>query len=162
MHFRAREAQATDSDIGLTFEWANDPLVRANGFHPEVITREGHQRWLRAVIQDPRRTLVIVEASPDRSAWQPVGQVRLDGEQVGLLLSPDSRGRGLASEVLRTGLRVAVREVRPTRLTAYILEANQPSRRAFERLGFRETESLTMGGRPVVKYEADPTSLGSG
>jgi hypothetical protein len=61
-------------DLMLLFEWANDPLVRANSFTPESILPATHFEWFSRVLKDPDCLLLIVLAG----GGAPIGQARFN------------------------------------------------------------------------------------
>jgi UDP-2,4-diacetamido-2,4,6-trideoxy-beta-L-altropyranose hydrolase len=80
---------ANDKDSQPLFEWRNHPKIRAVSRNIAPIIWEEHQAWLRGVIDDKDRELLIGIISN-----QPVGVVRFDKEgnfaEVSIYLVPDS------------------------------------------------------------------------
>lgn len=146
---RLRPARADDE--ALTLRWANDPAVRAQGFHPEPIAPEAHARWFGARLADPRRRLLVAEAPNG----VPVGQARLDqaeeGWEIGYLLDPDFRGFGLGGVLVRAALATAPGA---TPLLARVKPGNEASARVFRRLGFTEGSARDARG-PHLLFRLD-------
>jgi UDP-2,4-diacetamido-2,4,6-trideoxy-beta-L-altropyranose hydrolase len=132
-----RLRQATPDDARLLFDWANDPVTRANSFSTEPIPWPDHTRWLERRLADDACALYVVEDATGR----PVGQVRLDdaGDEtvVSVALAADARGRGLGTAAISAAARSAQRNGAPRRVRALIKPENTTSLRAFETAGFK-------------------------
>lgn len=130
---------ADETDCGRLFEWANDPVTRANSFSTASSTWNGHCRWFAAVLRDPRRWLYIVTLDDGT----PVGQVRFDGgvgneAEVSVTIAPEWRGHGLAAPALTLGTDRLARDTNIAVVYAYVKPGNDASRRAFIRAGYLE------------------------
>ncbi len=64
-------------------------------------------------------------------------QLEHNSAEVGYVLNPDFRGRGLAPEALSRLMEFGFNQLRLHRLTARIIEENAASRRVAEKCGFR-------------------------
>lgn len=62
---------ATNEDMDLLYEWANDRTVRENAFHTEPIPYETHISWFARIMQDEDEILYILEKDN-----RPIGQIR--------------------------------------------------------------------------------------
>lgn len=134
---RLRVRPAAAEDEALLLEWANDPLARRNAFSSDPIAPQTHRNWFRARLRTPQSCLIFVV---ETDAGMSVGQVRFDRVEdhwdIDYGLAPELRGRGLARPLLEAALS-ALREANPgVVVQGHVKEANQPSRRVFERLGF--------------------------
>ncbi len=85
-------ASIEDSDI--LFNWVNDPLTRRWSVNTDPVTREQHDHWLSATLNNRNRDLYI--AMQDGT---PVGTVRADFSngtyELSWTVSPAVRGRGV-------------------------------------------------------------------
>ena len=128
-----RRAEAADE--GMLLEWANDPVTRANGFNPNLITPDEHHRWYLLKLRDRDCRFYIVEA-----LGTPVGQVRFDREgpdwTISYALAPPFRGRRLASRVLEAAMAKLSSGGEGGLLLALVKGQNVASRRVFEGLDF--------------------------
>jgi len=126
---------ATEDDAHRLFEWANDPGTRANSFNGDPIQWDTHTAWLAAILNDPQRSLYILEAPT------PAGVVRLDrgatGVEVSITIAPDRRGEGLAKAALKA---ICVPLTVPQ--LAWIKPRSEASRRAFVGAGFVLAETF--------------------
>lgn len=90
---------ASYEDEELLLIWANDPEVRMNAFHTEMITKEEHKAWFRGVMEDPDVLQFIL-----MSDEQAVGQARINrsGEyaEIDYSISMKFRGRGYGKAIL--------------------------------------------------------------
>lgn len=43
--------EVTEADIGLLYEWINDPVCRKNSFNSHIITLEEHKDWFYRKLQ---------------------------------------------------------------------------------------------------------------
>ena len=90
---------ASYEDEELLLIWANDPEVRMNAFHTEMITKEGHKAWFRGVMEDPT-VLQFILMSDEKA----VGQARINrsGEyaEIDYSISMNFRGLGYGKAIL--------------------------------------------------------------
>lgn len=140
------------TDRKLVFRWANDPAARAASFHEDGIPRQVHRRWYHASLRGAR-LLHVVELDSEA-----IGVTRLDSldddedaAEVGIVLAPEHRGRGLALPALKALNRLA-RDARIHRLIARIRADNTPSRRVFEKAGFALTGEETINDVRTLLY----------
>jgi RimJ/RimL family protein N-acetyltransferase len=124
--------RAVMDDARLLWEWANDPVVRAAGAHPEPISWDEHVTWLTARLEAPREALFV--ASDDDGV---VGQVRFapvpstDVSEIGVLVASSRRGERLAAPLIDAGVRRAFDELAPDVVVARVRVTNEASRQAF-------------------------------
>ena len=132
-----RPAEWADSDALLA--WRNDPDTRGGSRHTAVVGRSEHESWLRGVLEDETRHLLVVEAD-----GRPAGQVRFDRVEpavyeISVTIAPEARGRGLAADAIQAGLRW-LRERQPgAEVLAHVRPRNERSARAFAASGFEPT-----------------------
>lgn len=129
---RVRRARIGDADT--LWEWANDPDTRATSFDSRPIPYTDHLGWLRAVLADPSRLLLL--------GWNGVGllgQVRFDDRgteaEVSISVAPKHRGT-VGWLLLRAGIRRYRRAIPGRVIIARVMEENRTSRRLFEAAGF--------------------------
>ena len=146
---RAREA--TEADAGLLLGWRNDPRTRQSSRSTAVVAMDEHLAWLRGVLADPGRLLLVVEHED-----QPAGTVRFDrrdgdGWEVSITLAPESRGRGLSGAVLAEGERAARDRLGVRTVLAAVHQDNTASAKLFERAGYVEAAPAVSGFRQLRK-----------
>ena len=121
-------------DMKNVFELSNDDLVRQNSIHTEKIDWETHVEWFKARINKIDEPFYIVEDKNGKF----MGQLRFDKQNddfvVSVSISPEFRGKGLASEILSE----AIKKSGLKNLSAYIFDFNEASKNAFEKAGFKK------------------------
>jgi RimJ/RimL family protein N-acetyltransferase len=121
----------------LLLDWANDPLTRRNAFSSDPITPQSHREWFRARLGRPQSCQIFVVQT---EAGVPIGQVRFDRDQdcweIDYGLATELRGRGLARPMMEAALDALRATNSGAHVQGRVKEANVPSRRVFERLGF--------------------------
>ena len=102
----------------------------------------------------------------DRSGQSLLGAIGIhprvgpDGLELGYWLTPDARGRGLATEAAAAATRVALELLRAHRVELHIDARNLSSTRVAERLGFRPEARLREWGRPIEGARGDRLIFG--
>jgi UDP-2,4-diacetamido-2,4,6-trideoxy-beta-L-altropyranose hydrolase len=143
MEFR----NATEDDAGLLFEWSNDPLVRLNSFHPELISWETHLAWFQKRLASPQSEIYIFSLPEGRD---PVGMVRFETDTVetiiGITLAPAARGKGLSAEILSLSSDFYLKLHPDAVLVALIKTSNIPSYKAFLKAGFGQESRINEHG----------------
>jgi UDP-2,4-diacetamido-2,4,6-trideoxy-beta-L-altropyranose hydrolase len=143
---KTRPARLDDEDLLL--QWANDPLVRRNAFHPQAIDPATHRKWFFHRLRDlVHCRLFIVETENGL----PVGQVRFeltaDGWVIDYALDPRARDRGLGKPLLQAAMLALRESTDQTLVFARVKPENAPSNKIFEGLGFQPD---SRGGGEIV------------
>ena len=139
-YWKVRKAQETD--LGLLWYWANDPVVRANAHNTKKISWEKHKIWFQQKFREPLSLIVVVS-----STFGSIGQVRFDQKDEGCFidfaLARQFRGLGQAKYLLRAGLNY-FRETNShaALFIGEVKETNIASAKTFESLGF-QLKSIT-------------------
>jgi RimJ/RimL family protein N-acetyltransferase len=138
--------RVTKADSGLLWEWANDPVTRANSFEPDLIPWDQHGSWLTARMHDLGCWFWLAE----KPGFGKIGVIRFDRDgaeaTVSICLAPHVRGRGLGSEIICAGCRRLFAESGVTVVRALIRTSNRASIGAFTRAGFqRDAVTLCKG-----------------
>jgi UDP-2,4-diacetamido-2,4,6-trideoxy-beta-L-altropyranose hydrolase len=134
-HLRARDADFRDAR--LLWQWANDPSVRANSFHPEAIPLDEHLNWYKRKLASPGTRIWILELNQ-----VPVAQIRYDRidaneAEISFSVSSMDRGKGLGTRALILTAEMACRELGVRYLRGAVFDANLASARTFIKAGFR-------------------------
>jgi len=129
--------RATEADILLYFEWANDKTVRQYSINKSKIVFEDHVRWFKNKLADPDSImLVFVKDNTE------IGQLRigLNNEAneavINYSIDKDSRGRGFGTIILSEGWQYFSRLGKQMPLTGLVKVNNIPSVSAFIKAGF--------------------------
>lgn len=130
---------ATEADMDLLFEWANEPLVRKNSFSTEKIPYEEHRKWFARILNDEScRQYIYV------SGGEAAGQVRImvNGEiaEISYSICAKKRGMGHGKLMLQLISELIIHDF-PTvkRLIGKVKPDNIASQKAFMNAGFEET-----------------------
>lgn len=125
------------SDLLDFFNLANEPSVRQASLNTRPIELSTHTQWFEKALSDPNRLLfTILDARANF-----LGQLRFDllpndEALVSFSLVSGSRGLGLATPILRQGLKI-MQKLHPTRtILAQIRVENLPSQKSFDKAGF--------------------------
>lgn len=130
--------KATEGDLMLVFEWANDPEVRRNSFQTAPIALEDHKKWYDLKMKSDNSLFYIMMCN-----HIPAGQIRLELEGkralVNYSIAKSFRGKGLARKMLS----LAENELKRSypyieKLVAEVKEDNVASQRAFVREGYNK------------------------
>lgn len=141
-----RPRPAVAADEALLLDWANDPQVRAQSFHPGAIAREDHHRWFQARMAKPARSRLYI---PCTQAGLPAGQVRFDLVEastwrINYALEPSLRGMRLGTELLECAIEALVADLgNSVQLVAQVKDGNSASQKVFSGLQFDSFEDAT-------------------
>ncbi len=145
-----------EGDRRLLWEWANDPEVRSASFSSDPIPWDTHTSWFNAKLPEPPNTSLShrVFIAEDEEGV-PVGQIRFEKHadahwDVGLSLSKDFRGRGLASRLIAIGIRELIADAGHASMHAYVKPQNVASVKSFERAGFERIGVEQVNGREAL------------
>lgn len=140
---------AGEDDATTLFGWRNDAAVRSNFLQPHEVTWHEHLSWLRGVLADPKRLLLIAE-----EAGVPVGTIRFDIDggraEVSVTVAPIHQGRGLGAAIIEAGTTRCQVPV-----DAYVRVGNGRSIAAFRAAGYRDRGHTEVDGMPVIHLSTD-------
>lgn len=92
-----RKANFLDSKI--IFEWRNEPLVRMNSLHTELIMYDTHLKWFQEKLLSKESQIYIC-----MKGETPVGQIRIDYEgnkgEISYSIASEYRGKGYGKQIL--------------------------------------------------------------
>jgi UDP-2,4-diacetamido-2,4,6-trideoxy-beta-L-altropyranose hydrolase len=150
--------RARTDDGRLLWEWVNDPDVRSASFASGYISWEAHVKWLEDKLLQNGSLILIAEDDEGT----PVGQIRFDSLQAGEGLEGDAkvdvsvaktrRGHGLATTLIKLGMRALLRERNSNRVHAFVKPANVSSVRVFEKANFRQVGTEQVRGNAVIHF----------
>ena len=143
---------ANESDFELLWQWANDPVTRANSFDSSPIPWEQHKGWCCAKLEDPLCRLWVVE-NPSSGK---VGVVRFDAvgseATVSVSLAPQARGQGYGSRIIAAACQQLFQSSGTKLVRALIKPENKASIRAFERARFLRGEDTMVNRQAAQEY----------
>jgi len=150
LHERRLWLRPVDTEDGeLLWRWANDEETRAQSFSSEMIPWDDHEKWMDERLNNSNCKLWIA-VDPCEA---PIGQIRFDraGDvaRVSVSISPEHRGRGYASELIRIASERILRECWARAVLAEIKATNRRSIAAFSAAGFDVDGTQTTEDRNV-------------
>ena len=124
--------RATETDIQLYYDWANDPVVRANSLNSEPIPYENHVNWFTKRLHSENAHLLILVNSTEK-----IGQIRLEKEgdlwNINYSIATEFRGKGLGKKIVELVL-----DLFPEyHFLARVQNSNYASLKVFETLKFK-------------------------
>jgi RimJ/RimL family protein N-acetyltransferase len=143
--------KAVSGDVMLVYNWANDPLSRANSYFSEPIALETHKSWFGKKLADKNCSIYIAEMN-----GTPAGLVRyevsVEHAVAGILLDQAFRGSGLAVDLLKDTAKNYFKE-HSQPILAYIKQENTASVRSFEKAGYKKVREEVVHGCNSFVYE---------
>lgn len=131
---------ATQEDVDLIYEWANDDDVRRNSFNTQKIEYADHCKWYANKLESDDTFIYVMMKDEE-----PVGQGRLELEDnkatISYFVDGKYRGMGYGKQLLKL-LEKVVREEYPDirELVGRVKHMNIPSKKAFIACGYSEKE----------------------
>lgn len=128
-------------DTDLIVAWRNSDAVRKNFIYRDPFTREGHERWIRDMVDTGKAVqMMICDLDTDR----PLGSVyirdidrRHNKAEYGIFIGEaDARGRGVGTAAAGMMLRYCFEEQRLHRVYLRVLADNTQAVRSYEKAGF--------------------------
>jgi RimJ/RimL family protein N-acetyltransferase len=145
--------KATQADMMLYLEWANDEDVRKQSYQTGTISLEDHTEWFLKKINDSNCLMLLFE----NEAKVPVGQVRFQKENekvyvIGISLAKEFRGKGLAGAILVMASDHFFEIFPENSIYAYIKISNIESLRSFAKAGFVFANNVMIKNSESVLY----------
>ena len=132
-HLSLRKVIKTDEI--LLFDWTNDPDVRKWSFNKNSITLDVHKIWFKQKFDDVNVLMWIFEVNST-----PAGLVRLEKNNsevvLNYLIASQSRGKGLASKMLKMAMNEVRSHWQNIKVFAYTFPENLASIKSLEKAGF--------------------------
>jgi RimJ/RimL family protein N-acetyltransferase len=150
---RLRKAQTSDLDI--TYQWLNDPLVRQHSFNTEKVNYSDHQEWFLQKIKEANTVYLIFE----QYDGIPLGSIRFDladnKAKINYLIDPKFQGQGLGRTILQDGIRFLLQEHENVKAVyGWVFKKNIASIKIFDKLDFIKVEEQA----ELVKFEREITT----
>lgn len=131
----------TYDDTDLIVKWRNSDAVRKNFIYQELLTREGHEKWIRTRVETGEVVQTIIcDIATDR----PLGSVYIRDidkqhkkAEYGIFIGEaDARGRGIGTAAAKLMLRFCFEEMELHRVYLRALSGNEQAVRSYEKAGF--------------------------
>jgi UDP-2,4-diacetamido-2,4,6-trideoxy-beta-L-altropyranose hydrolase len=134
--------KAEQKDAQLTWEWANDPVVREQSYSAASIPLEDHLSWFSKKIKNPSCYYYILENETGS-----IAQIRFDDNKerevtLSYLVASSFRDKGMGSWILSKGIGQLLRDAPSVcKVIGHVKKINIASQRSFEKLRFKKMES---------------------
>ena len=156
----------TNEDTDRIVFWRNQPRVWQNFIYQKPFTKEGHEEWIRTMVDTGKVVQFIMEELPD---GRPVGSVYLRDinadsrkAEYGIFIGEeDALGKGYATQAARLMISYAFEELALHTVFLRVFADNAGARRSYERAGFcliegkREMIETEEGAREMVFYKIE-------
>tara|TARA_B100000035_G_scaffold315477_1_gene336762 strand:+ start:5280 stop:6830 length:1551 start_codon:yes stop_codon:yes gene_type:complete len=133
---------AKKEDEQLLLLWANDPIVRANAFSPDIISSQVHSSWFHSRLNNGEFCKIFILETIE---GVPIGQVRFEKKFkkwfVNYSLSKIARGKNIGSRLLNLSIQKFKKKEKLT-LFAEVKKSNNPSIKIFKKNKFKLTKSF--------------------
>ena len=130
---------ATSGDLLLLYNWANDPVVRANSFHTENISLDEHKIWFENCLADENIFIFILMLENI-----PIGQVRLNKTDnfyiINYSIDINYRAQGYGKIILQLLENTLLDKNFGGKLVGYVKKNNVASQLIFKSLSYTEFE----------------------
>ena len=129
---------ATEKDIHLYFQWANDETTRKNSYNSDPISFENHIKWFeKRLNNDFCKMYLFFDEKGDS-----VGQVRIETDQeknealIGISVDLNHRGKGYSSEMIQMATNDFLTTHHGFCIYANVFVENIPSYKSFLKAGY--------------------------
>ncbi|MDE5590304.1 MAG: GNAT family N-acetyltransferase [Acetatifactor sp.] len=131
----------TELDTDSIIAWRNREDVRKNFIYREPFTREGHEHWVKTMIDTGRAIQMII---CNLASGQSLGSVYIrdidrkhNKAEYGIFIGvPEARGRGIGTAAAKLMLRYCFGEEGLHRVYLRALADNRQAVRSYEKAGF--------------------------
>lgn len=144
-NLKIRRARFEDAE--LLWQWANDPEVRANSFHPEKIPMHKHLEWYEAKLSSSNTRIWILELNGEPAAQIRYDCIDVNTAEIGFSVARTYRGRGLGIKILTLTVWLACRELNTRWLKSVVFSSNEISKRVFVKAGFKFLRQEKISGK---------------
>ena len=137
----------TREDTDLIVAWRNSDDVRKNFIYQEPFTRQGHEDWIRNMVEKGK---VVQDIICDLASDRPLGSVYIrdidrqhNKAEYGIFIGEaHARGRGIGTAAAKLMLRYCFAEEKLHRIYLRALAGNERAIRSYEKAGFRKEACL--------------------
>lgn len=150
--YRLKLRPITMEDCHLLWEWANNPVVRANSFDSNPIQWNEHVNWFHRKLTDPHCLIYIVVDERGMA----VGQVRFDinstrSAEIDISIDPKEMNKGYGSAALKLACQSLLRESNAIKVLAHIKGGNKASISTFTKAGFVNKGQQDFKGHKAIE-----------
>ena len=134
-------------DTDLIVAWRNSEQVRRNFVYQELFTREGHENWIRTMIETGKVVQMMI---CDLRGGRPLGSVYIrdidrqhNKAEYGIFIGEDDAvGRGIGSEACRLACDYGFRVEKWHKIILRAFSDNKAAIRSYEKTGFEREAYL--------------------
>lgn len=136
-----------EGDTELIIRWRNTDFVRRNFIYQKPFTRQGHEAWIREMIDTGKAVQFIICA---KNTGKPMGSVYLRDidenhrkAEYGIFIGErEATGKGFGTQAAKLMIRYGFEELNLHKLMLRVLAENIPARKSYEKAGFVEEAYL--------------------
>lgn len=147
----------TGDDTDRIVNWRNSDGVRKNFIYQELFTREGHENWIKNMVETGKVVQMII---CDLATDKPLGSVYIrdidrqhNKAEYGIFIGEaDARGRGVGTAAAKLMLCYCFEEEKLHRIYLRALAGNEQAIRSYEKAGFVKEACLKDDVRIDGKY----------
>lgn len=145
-----------NSDCRMIYDWRMDPSVRMRSLNHEEFPYSEHEQWFRRFLSNSQSFGYILEKN-----GEPVAQIRFDKTMnegyynISVSTAPRKTGMGYGNAILELSCKRKELLELARFLVAEVFEDNIPSRKIFEKNGFRQTGKAVINGQSVLLYKRE-------
>ncbi len=129
-----------EEDTDNIVKWRNSDFVRRNFIYQKPFTREGHENWIKTMINTGR----VIQFMICTKEGRPVGSVYLrdidrthNKAEYGIFIGEkDALGRGYGTQAARLMIDYAFEKLKLHKVMLRVLAENEQARRSYEKAGF--------------------------
>ncbi len=130
-----------EEDTDRIVKWRNREFVRRNFIYRRLFTRQGHENWIRTMVDTGKVIQFIILRKTDQ---RPVGSVYLrdidrthNKAEYGIFIGEEEAlGKGYGTEAAKLMIAYAFREEGLHKLMLRVLAENVRAQRSYEKAGF--------------------------
>jgi RimJ/RimL family protein N-acetyltransferase len=151
-HEELRLRRADLQDSAFVWRWRNDPETRRYSLNSEQISWHQHRAWYADQLLNPDAAIYILE----NPMAGPIAQARYTKRdaataEVHVTVSPEARGTGAGTRILRESAIDAMRSLTVVQVVATITLDNQRSLRAFKSSGYVGGRQREVAGKQCLE-----------
>ena len=144
--------RAEEKDCENIFLLSNDKEVRQVSINQKQIAYSEHRKWFSDILQN-ENILFLVAYVDDALMAQVRFRKKAEAAEISISVSADFRGKGFASQVLKSSLMLARDQLHVDKVIATVRKENSRSAKFFKNCGFSLTGEETEMGRTCQFFE---------
>lgn len=138
--------EAVNSDVDLTFQWANDPETRKQSLNQDTIFYDEHKDWFVSKLSDQENHRIFIALGPI-DICAPVGILRFDRKNeeeiaISYTIAPQYRRMGFGELLVKHGIDRIKKEWKFDRCFAIIKHNNEASVKVVKKNKFILTSGI--------------------